>query len=416
MEGNVGPDDKVAPTMGRAVPRPSRASSLLLDRLQTRKYFLMAGFFCSCIWNLAAPLKAWALSRYGFVSTADTTILNLDWNTVLNGRFVTQLYKDAGIELSGPLPATRFINVFIDFIVVPRSEAMWAASLVNVSKDVFQMDLDGRCLRHALDGPAQLAQFTTDLAAYSATGYPLWGTEIIPAYVPPVGGFVQLHEISEAMLCLKGIPLETYVNMQFVSPLKPYTNPDDEAAMAMWRAKLFTNLSWCLARRAALLAEAATPEDGLVTLAKELAARFNAGLLNIAGNQQLYSPTTFLDGFVDLSGLKSGSVTYQLSGRDPSALLFAGSGYLDSMMNPRETAWWCTIQYVDPATNAKNATKCFETHATTLPAFFLGKYVLNGAGSRYVDSVDFAKGATTGAITPYTYTNRKQAALADIEY
>ncbi|KDO16163.1 hypothetical protein SPRG_18303 [Saprolegnia parasitica CBS 223.65] len=397
------------------VSRPSRLNTQMLGQLQTRQYLLTLGFFISCVWNLVAPLKAWALSRYGFVSTADTVVLNVNWNTVLNGRFLTKLYTSSGIALDAPRAADRYINVFLDFIVVPRSELTWAKSLYNTA-DVFQMDLGGRCMRHSLDGPRQVDQFNKDISAYEASGYPLWGTEVIRTMVPPVPGFVQLHEISEAMLCLKGMPLEDYVNVQFVSSLLPYNKSSDAAAIAMWRQKLFPHLSECLARRQQLLAAADPPADGVAALAKELATTFNTGLVNIAGHAQLYTPMTFLDGFVDLSGLKSGSVTYQLNGRDPSALLFAGSGYLDAMMTPRETAWWCSIQYVDPATSRPNATQCFEKVATTLPSVFLGKYVVAGAGSRYVDSADFTQGGARGALTPYAYKSRKQAALADVEY
>ncbi|EQC25695.1 hypothetical protein SDRG_16433 [Saprolegnia diclina VS20] len=383
LEFNLPPSDKPM-----RVSRPSRLNTQILGQLQTRKYILTLGFFISCVWNLVAPLKAWALSRYGFVSTADTIVLNVNWNTVLNGRFLTQLYTSSGIALRAPRPADRYINVFLDFIVVPRSELTWAKSLYGTG-NIFQMDLDGRCMRQSLDGPRQADQFNKDILAYTASGYPLWGTEVVRAMVPPVPGFVQLHEISEAMLCLKGMPLEDYVNVQFVSSLQPYNKSSDAAAIAMWRQKLFPNLSECLARRAALVAAANPPADGVAALAKELAATFKTGVVNIAGNAQLYTPMTFLDGFVDLSGLKSGSVTYQLNGRDPSALLFAGSGYLDAVMNPRETAWWCSIQYVDPATNSPNATQCFEKVATTLPSVFLGKYVVAGAGSRFSDYPSF---------------------------
>ncbi|KAF0714365.1 hypothetical protein As57867_003892, partial [Aphanomyces stellatus] len=226
-----------------------------LTKLQLRQVLLTAAFFASCIWNLASPIKAWVLGRYGFVSTSTTAVYDLKWNTVLNGRFLTALYQSAGIPLDGltAMPSTRYINVFLDFMVAPRSYLQWAASFAE-TETVFQMDIDGLFKRHGLDATHELDQFYRGVAQFQTTGHPLWGTEVIYNYIPPAAnGDVALQEITEAVLCLKGMPLEDFVNVQFPSPLHPYTNADDANALAVWRARQFPHLTQCLARRAQLI-------------------------------------------------------------------------------------------------------------------------------------------------------------------
>ncbi|EQC29752.1 hypothetical protein SDRG_12524 [Saprolegnia diclina VS20] len=393
----------------------ARLNSQVLLQLQKNKAILAVGFFLSCMWNLAAPIKAWALSRYGFASTSDTLVLELDWNTVVNGRFLTSLYTSAGIPLTSRMEKTRYINVFLDFMVAPRSDLRWVASLLGTN-GTFQMDVDGVAKRLSLNGSREVDQFNVDVAPFASTGFPLWGSEVIFDFVPPTTKDVGLHEVSEALLCLKGLAPEDLVNLQFPSNLHPYASASDAAAINMWRAKVFPDLRACMDRRAALLASAKTPADGLLALANELASRYDLGLVNIAGHHQLYTPQTFWDGFVDISGYKSGSVTYQISGRDPSTVLTTGSGHLDAILNPRETAWYCTLQYVNPISRAPNATECFAKFATTLPAFFNGKYLSVLAGTRYNDNNAFEKGTPTQRITPYTYKRPYIAPLNAMTY
>ncbi|KDO20274.1 hypothetical protein SPRG_14410 [Saprolegnia parasitica CBS 223.65] len=393
----------------------ARLNTQVLLQLQKNKAILAVGFFLSCMWNLAAPIKAWALSRYGFASTSDTLVLELDWNTVVNGRFLTSLYTSSGIPLASPMEKTRYINVFLDFMVAPRSELRWVTSLLDTNR-TFQMDVDGVAKRLGLNGSREVDQFNVDVAPFAATGFPLWGNEVIFDYVPPTTQDVGLHQVSEALLCLKGLTPEELVNLQFPSNLRPYSSASDAAAINMWRSKVFPDLRACMDRRAALLASATTPADGLLALATELASTYDLGLVNVAGHHQLYTPQTFWDGFVDISGYRSGSVTYQISGRDPSTVLTTGSGHLDAILNPRETAWYCTLQYVNPISGLPNATECFAKVATTLPAFFNGKYLSVLAGTRYNDNNAFERGPSNQRITPYTYKRRKIAPLHSISY
>ncbi|OQR85859.1 hypothetical protein ACHHYP_11266 [Achlya hypogyna] len=399
----------VAPSLQGACVRRS------VTRYRRRHRLLAVGFLTSCVWNICAPVKAWLLTRYGFVSTNDIATVSLEWHTVLNGRLLTALYSAAGIALSGPMAPTRYINVFLDFVISPRSHLSWAASFDGSIND-FQMDIEGQAYRCSLNGTAERAQFARDVAMYTTTGYSLWGSERIFNYIPPQDGPTNLHEVTEAVLCLKGMTPEDYVNVEFKSLLNPYTNESDAAAIATWRQGVFPNLTACLARRAALLATAMSPAAGLTILATELASMYDLGLTNIAGSQQLYQPVTFLDGFMDLSGAKSGAVTYQISGPDPMHTLSASSGFLDSMLSAREAAWWCSIQYLDPATQQRNITKCFAQFASTLPAFFLGKYLTVNSGTRYLDNNAFVAAATNGSITAYNYRRRLTARLEDIEY
>ncbi|KDO18345.1 hypothetical protein SPRG_21719 [Saprolegnia parasitica CBS 223.65] len=278
-------------------------------------------FYVCCLWNAAAPLKAWFLSRYGFVPTTTTTIVNLHWDTVLNGKFLTQLYTNAGIPLATPLTATRYLNVFMDFKILPRSIGTWAGSYAG-TETVYQMDLDGRPLRRSLDGAAEVAAFNAALSAFTASGFNLWGTELIRSYVPPTTSFGSLQDVAEAVLCLKGMSLETF---------------------------------------------------------------------------------------------SSGAATYEISGRDLFATVLGGSGYINSIFAPRETAWWCSIQYVDPATNAPNRTQCFERMSVALPAFFVGKYISLNSGSRYVDNADVVAGATIGNLQSYHYKHHEVQPLASIK-
>ncbi|OQS07319.1 hypothetical protein THRCLA_00668 [Thraustotheca clavata] len=128
--------------------------------------------------------------------------------------------------------ATQYINVFIDFIIAPCSIAVWAKSYMN-TENIYQMDIDGQCLRYALDGPREVNQFDSDITKFEETGFTVWGGEIIHNYVHPTTENVALHE--------------------YVSQLQPYNKADDKAAIAMWRNKLFLNLSTCLERRAQLV-------------------------------------------------------------------------------------------------------------------------------------------------------------------
>ncbi|KAF0714315.1 hypothetical protein As57867_003914, partial [Aphanomyces stellatus] len=200
----------------------------------------------------------------------------------------------------------------------------------------------------------------------------------------------------------------------FPSPLHPYTNADDANALAVWRARQFPHLTQCLARRAQLIQSSSSPQAAVVTLAQELAAAYNVSLVNIAGYGQLHAVQTFLDGFVDVSGLRSGSLVYQISGPNTFSVLTGSSGHMDSLSSPRETVWWCSIQYIDPVTGTPNATQCFEKVGSTLASFFLGKYVAMYAGTRYVDNGALVKGPTTGAVTAYTYKPQHVVPLKDI--
>ncbi|EQC26382.1 hypothetical protein SDRG_15793 [Saprolegnia diclina VS20] len=401
------------PPVVQPATEPPAIAIPTLARLTKWQHFARFCFVIGCLWNAAAPLKAWFLSRYGFVPTTTTTIVNLNWDTVLNGKFLTQLYTNAGIPLSKPLTATRYLNVFTDFKILPRSIATWAGSYAG-TETVYQMDLDGRPLRRSLDGAAEVAAFNAALPAFTTSGFNLWGAERIYSYVPPTTAFGSLQDVAEAVLCLKGMSLETFVNVQYKSSLNPLTSPSDAAAMAMWRTQLFPHLTSCLARRATLIASAATPAAGVVALAKELASTYNLSLANIAGTKQLFAPTTFLDGFIDISGQSSGAATYEISGRDLFATALGGSGYINSIFAPRETAWWCSIQYVDPATNAPNRTQCFERMAVSLPAFFVGKYIALNSGSRYIDNADVVPSTTIGNLQSYHYKHHDVQPLTSV--
>ncbi|KDO22828.1 hypothetical protein SPRG_11587 [Saprolegnia parasitica CBS 223.65] len=367
-----------------------------------RRQLLALGYCLSCLWNLASPFKSWYLARYGFVATNDILTLTLQWNTVLNSRLLTQLYAAAGIPLSAPLPPTRYINVFLDFVVVPRSQLLWAASF-DATNGSAQLDVEGQSYRSGLDGYAERARFDTDISAFASSGFPLWGSEVITKFIPPQNAPTNLQEITEGVLCLRGINLEDYVYLVFQSLLQPYHRASDHAAVQAWRRAMFPHLNACLARRRVLVASATSTAAALTQLAAELATNFSVGLLNVAGSAQLYRPMTFKDGYIDLSGTRSGTVTYQISGPNPMHALSASSGFLNAMLVARETAWWCSIQYVDPVTNHSDPRQCFERFSSTLPSFFLGKYLDRNSGTRYLDSDAFTETSTLGQLTSYDY-------------
>ncbi|OQR87995.1 hypothetical protein ACHHYP_07725 [Achlya hypogyna] len=393
---------RVAPH-SQLVPPPTRPAL-------ARTFVLFA---LSCLWNLAAPFKAWELSRYGFLPTSNTVVLNLEWDTVLNGRLLSQLYAAAGIPLSRPLNATRYLNVFLDFVVTPRSVGRWATAFVN-SADVSQMSINGRPRRRSLNASRERALFERDIHRFESSGFLLWGTEVLFDVLPPVADGTAVQDVAEAVLCLKGVSADAFVNLQYPSKLDPLKNPSDAAAVAVWADIMFPDLAACLVRRNELLAAAPTPAAGVVALAEELAATFNLSLVNIAGTEYLYSPTTFLEGFLDISGQRAGQLTYQIMGRDPAVVYMVGSGNLDSILVARETAWWCSIQYIDPATGAPNATKCFTQVATTLPAFFLAKYTHIYAGTRYVDASAVAVSGSLGNLTTHAWRPQAIAPLDTI--
>ncbi|KDO25165.1 hypothetical protein SPRG_20759 [Saprolegnia parasitica CBS 223.65] len=221
------------------------------------------GFVLSCLWNLLSPFKTWAITTYGFLSYATTRTELLEWNTVLNGRFLTQLYASAGIPLASPLAAERYINVALDFLVLPRSHFVWAASPI--------ID-EGPFLRSTLTAPpATLALPTTNY------------------YVAPVLHNCRLAGVTEAVLCLRGENASADLNATY-----PY-------------------LSTCLTRRQTLLATGGS----LIELASALATEFDLDGTHVAGSSLLFAPVTFMDGFLSLSGEPSGLATYRIYGRRP---------------------------------------------------------------------------------------------------
>ncbi|OQR93137.1 hypothetical protein THRCLA_08542 [Thraustotheca clavata] len=154
-----------------------------------------------------------------------------------------------------------------------------------------------------------------------------------------------LNEVTEAVLCLKGIP----------SPPNFYSNPSHAAALDLWRNKLYPNLSKCLDRTAQLINSTIPSEDGLIILAQELATKYNLSLEN----------NNIFNGFVDLSDQKSGFVIYTISGFSVEC------GILDPCITQGKQ---CGFAHWDPVTKQVNFTECLEKLATTLPAFFLGKH------------------------------------------
>ncbi|EQC33753.1 hypothetical protein SDRG_08855 [Saprolegnia diclina VS20] len=359
-------------------------------------------FTLGCLWNLLAPLKAWGLSRYGFVPTSSTVVQNLNWDSELNGAFLTSLYAAAGIDSGYPRNATRYINVVLDFLVAPRSSALWATGYAN-SSHVYQMSLNGRPRRQSLNASRELRRFAHDLPAFTALGFGLWGSERLFSALPPVADDCGVQDVAEAVLCLKGVSMQSYVNLQYTSPLSPSSNADDAAAVAAWEALIFPDLAACLRRRAQLVAAMASEGAALVALVHELSANYSLSVVNVAGAGLLYAPVTFTAGFLDISGARAGKLTYQLMGRDPAAVYLVGSGHLDSIFVSRETAWFCAIQYVDPITRQKDATQCFARVGATLPAFFAAKYIATYSGTRYIDNADVVPSAMVGNVTLYTW-------------
>ncbi len=100
---------RVAPRVSNLEQRnASRVTPQLVHVPVVRRTRLLALYFAlSSLWNLVSPFKTWAITTYGFLSFATTRTVLLEWNTVLNGRFLTQLYTTAGIPLPSPLAADR---------------------------------------------------------------------------------------------------------------------------------------------------------------------------------------------------------------------------------------------------------------------------------------------------------------------
>ncbi|OQR88326.1 hypothetical protein ACHHYP_06878 [Achlya hypogyna] len=338
-------------------------------RGRQRVCLLTVLFLIGCLWNLLSPFKTWILAEYGFASQLETTTVTLNWDTVLNGRFLTQLYTNAGIPLAGPLVATRYVNVFIDFMAVPRSVVQWATA-------------------------PSLSPFQRTGLVFDPSSMPLSGP-----YVVPVDSEASLAGVTEAQLCLRGFSLDAYLDEAGIKV--------EAADRVIWGASMFPRLPACLARRATLLAD----RKDVVALAAELAASHNLSGVSVAGGGLLYAPVTFLDGYLDLTGERSGLVTYHLYGRSPVA-----TSELHVLSPIAAVAQFCTSVYVDPKTLQRNTSQCFQSEAAAAyPANYLGA-ALSSQSSPYLDNAAFTASTSTGLAKPYKYTNRKQAALADIEY
>ncbi|EQC25694.1 hypothetical protein SDRG_16432 [Saprolegnia diclina VS20] len=331
---------RVAPRVSNLEEREAThvAPHLVHVPIVRRTRLLALCFALSCLWNIVSPFKTWAITAYGFVSFATTRTVLLEWNTQLNGRFLTQLYTNAGIPLPSPVAADRYINVVLDFLVLPRSQFVWAASPID----------KGPFLRSTLAAPV------------AATSPPT-------PYVAPVVHNCRLAGVTEAVLCLQGVA----------------ANADLSAT--------YPSLSTCLIRRQTIVAQGGS----LVDVATELAADFDLDGTHVAGVPLLFTPVTFMDGYISLSGERSGLATYRIYGRPPSP------NNQVNVLSPVATAVAACLAQPGDAT-------CVDTSA----AAFLGNALLEHQ-SEYLDNAAFT---LASAPNVFVYIPRKQAALADVEY
>ena len=219
----------------------------------------------------------------------------LQWSDELEYDYAKSLYENAGVPFDFPVNQTvRFVNVFIDLMVLPRS-SNWVRSI----RDDLDDRIVGRYCRSGLrfKKDKQLAELENFLASHRA--FSLRGVEI--------NKFVRdqencrLNEISEAVMCLKGHDAEklmsmagTNINPSYLPVLK---------ALRKWQDKVMPDLTQCLERRQQLM-QTQTKEDALLQLSHELAKNYSIiedGYAGMANLNQLVNQT---------KQLKNGNISF----------------------------------------------------------------------------------------------------------
>ncbi|GLE10622.1 hypothetical protein PINS_up022839 [Pythium insidiosum] len=355
----------------------------------------------SCVWNVSSPFKQWALSRYGLIASDVTVSRTVAWNTVLDPAYVEFLYDHAGVPLDRRGEPRMLINVFIDFMIVPKA-TRWGHLLNDMANDQYA----GRYCRAGLEPNVQ-AQLAAIDANFS-TGVTLWNGQLMTDFVPDQATGCAVGEVTEAVLCLKGINASTLVNLEWSAGVDP-RDPEIHDGLHAFQALLFPNLSACLARRTHLVAHWGR-DAGLVRLTAELATNFSLELRNLAGTGNLYAPFRQRAGFVDLSGMRSGERVTLMMGNVLDRSMNNLDGNNGVLVAARETLWWCILSR--PAHFA-TFRACVEHYARALPAFQVGFYLRSPASSRYAENRLFSGPTPHGSLSRFEFlSDRVRVAFA----
>ncbi|DBA01661.1 TPA: hypothetical protein N0F65_010312 [Lagenidium giganteum] len=359
-----------------------------------------SSFVLSVLWNLSSPLKSWLLSRYGFDSSEVSLSEGLQWITSIDYGIAKQLYADAGVELDLPDgQSTRFLNVYLDFMFFRKSTS-WA-HLVNHHHDDFY---EGRYCRSTLVYRGDRAE--AQLAKWRNTGVEFW-TWTITDFVRDEEHGCAVHEVAEAVLCLKGINASDFINLDYKTALDPH-DPEVHAMLVRYQELVLPDLNSCLARRASLLSAMGDAKLALQRLAAEIAANYTLDLRNRAGEANLFLDHSTEYGFVDINGHLSGQRHFKLAG---TAAEVRSPG-IEPLAPIREILYICsTILPVN-----MTLLECIDRWAVVLPGIYMG-WAGNDDGSGATnagwypisgDAFQFA--SSEGIIRKYNQLNRGKVA------
>ncbi|KAJ0391476.1 hypothetical protein P43SY_010519 [Pythium insidiosum] len=381
------PHEKAECTGGPQSPVPANSP----PSQRWKIWFSTIACFVSLVWNVSSPFKQWALSRYGLIASEVTVSRTVGWNTVLDPAYVEYLYDHAGVPLDRRGEPRMLINVFIDFMITPKA-TRWGHLLNDMANDQYA----GRYCRAGLV-PNVAAQLAAIQANFS-NGVSLWNGMKMTDFVPDQATGCAVGEVTEAVLCLKGINASTLVNLEWSAGVDPQ-DPDVHDGLQAYQDLLFPDLAACLARRALLTARLGR-DSGLLRLTAELAANYSLELGNVAGTGNLYATFRQEAGFVDISGRRSGERVTLMMGNVLDRSMNNLDGNNGVLVAARETLWWCVLSR--PA-QLPTLRACIEHYARALPAFQVGYYIRTPASSRYAENRVFSEPRALGNLTRFDY-------------
>ncbi|DAZ96844.1 TPA: hypothetical protein N0F65_008275 [Lagenidium giganteum] len=333
--------------------------------------------FLSVAWNVLSPVRALLVSSYADFNTVSSVVSTVQWTTVLDAPFVTSLYENASVLPDMPNEPSRFVNVYIDLIVQAKATA-WAPFVNDLHRD----PMVGRYCRSGLRPKTQAQRDA--LIVFDHMNLTDWGLNVHEFIADQED--CSVNEVTEAIICVKGLNASRLVNLEWSTKIPPSASKL-APGLRIWQELLTPDLDACLARRQALVVQASQAdrvvEHPLVQLTKEIAFNYSLDLHGFASRAQLYSEFRDEQGFVDISGKRSGVRQTRLTGyilenvefETPSALTAA-----------RQSMWDCS-----KLTSADTVSSCFRDRTLAGPAFFLGHY------------------RTFGRLTEYRYLNFTRA-------
>ncbi|DBA03121.1 TPA: hypothetical protein N0F65_003368 [Lagenidium giganteum] len=384
--------NQVAPT--KSTVAPSAAHLRVEPRLayMSRK-LMVAGFFLSVVWNMLSPVRALLVSSFENFDTVTRNTAAVQWTTVLDAPFVTSLYENASVVPDVFNQPTRFVNVYIDLLVHAKS-TKWAPFVNPLHRD----PMVGRYCRSGFRPKAQLDA----IVYYDHINFTNWGLNL-HEFIPDQDN-CSVNEVTEAMMCIKGLNASRLVNLEWSTKIPPNATKLVQG-LRIWQDLLTPDLDACLARRDELFRQANQSahamEHPLVLLAQEIAANYSLDLHGFASRDQLYSEFKDEKGFIDISGKLSGIRQTRLTGEILESVTFETPS---SLTAPRESMWVCS-----KLADADAVSTCFQRRALAFPAFFLGHYRAFGQTDRYIESRLTDEGNQVGNLTEYRYLNYTRA-------